>query len=251
MIKIALIGYGKMGKTLESLAPNFDMKVVAKIDPFAEGCASEITKDTINDCDVCIEYTSPKTVMDNCRTIAGLGKPIVIGTTGLEAHLDELKELAVNNNIPIIYSSNYSVGMNIFFHITKCAAKLFSNLPNYDVSGLEIHHNQKLDSPSGTAKQLTKILLDNLENKKSEQFDRVDRKIAEEELHFASIRSGSNMGEHKIFFDSDADVITLSHNIRSRKGLAEGTLLATKWIVDKKGLFDFQAEFGEIIGALK
>jgi 4-hydroxy-tetrahydrodipicolinate reductase len=251
MQKIALIGYGKMGHTLATLAPSFDMEITAKIDPFIEGCLKEITQENLHNCDVCIEYTTPLTALENCRKLASLGKQIVIGTTGLEPHLEELREIAEQYQVGIIYSANYSIGMNVFFKLLGQAAKLFSPLKGYDVSGLEIHHRLKLDSPSGTAKKITQLLIDNLETKSRKQYDRVDRRIAEDELHFASIRSGANMGEHTVYFDSEADVITLSHSIRNRNGLAEGTLRAVKWIVNKKGLFNFQELFEEIIGDIK
>ncbi len=248
MIKIALIGYGKMGKMLKQMAPEYDMEIVSIIDPFVKGCFEEINENSLKDCDICVEYTTPASVLYNCKKVAMLGKSVVIGTTGLELHLEELKNITESYNVGIIYSSNYSVGMNLFFKIIEDTAKKFSSVKGYDVSGLEIHHRQKLDSPSGTAKKLTEIILENISDKKVEQYDRVDRKIKEEELHFASIRAGHNMGEHTIMFDSEADVITLSHSIRNRKGLASGTLLATKWIEGKTGLFNFQEVFTEIIG---
>ncbi|MBN2830574.1 MAG: 4-hydroxy-tetrahydrodipicolinate reductase [Candidatus Cloacimonetes bacterium] len=251
MLRIALIGFGKMGQTLSLLAPHFGMEIVAKIDPFVDGCAREISEENLNNCDVCIEYTTPQTVIENCRKIAALGKQIVIGTTGLDSHLSELKGIAEKYKIGIVYSANYSIGMNVFFKLLEHAAKLFSPLEGYDVSGLEIHHRQKLDSPSGTAKKITQLLIDNLQTKTKEQYDKVDGRIAKDELHFASIRSGANMGEHTVYFDSDADVITLSHSIRNRNGLAEGTLRAAEWIGTKKGLFNFQELFEEIIGDKK
>ncbi len=248
MIKVALIGYGKMGKMLEQLAPEYGMEVVSIIDPYVKGCFEDINERSLKDCDICIEYTTPATVLYNCEKVSAQGKPIVIGTTGLEPHLEKLDQIASNNNIGIIYSSNFSVGMNIFFKIIESAAKKFSNIKEYDASGLEIHHRQKLDSPSGTAKKLASILVENLDSKRTMQYDRVNRKIKDKELHFASIRSGHNMGEHSVIFDSEADVVKLTHSIRSRKGLASGTLVAAKWLIGKTGLFNFQEVFEDIIG---
>ena len=137
--------------------------------------------------------------------------------------------------------------MNIFFKIVDYATKLTSKIQDYDIYGLEKHHMQKVDSPSGTAKILTDIVLKNSSIKDTAQFDKIDRKIKENEFHFASIRAGHIFGEHTIGLDSSADQITLSHQLKNRSGLAMGAILAAKWIAHKKGFYNFSEIFEDII----
>ena len=245
MIKLAIIGYGKMGKLTESLAPNEGFKVVSIIDPIEKkNCVSA---ETLKDADVCIEFTSPETVVSNIREIAKYKKNIVTGTTGWLDKIDEVKKIVSENNTGFLYGSNFSVGVNLFFSIIQKASEIMSNSSEYDPFGLEIHHNQKADSPSGTAKILSDIVLQNIERKNVNLFDKVDRKIKQNEFHFASIRAGNNPGEHVIGFDSDADSITLKHTARNRNGLALGALKAAKWINGKTGFYNFSDIFEEIV----
>ncbi len=245
MINVALIGYGKMGKILQDLAPKYDIKIVAKIDPVKFG--NRINEKTVRDADVCIDFTTPAAVLENIKKLATLKKNMVIGTTGWLDNIENVKKIISENNLGFIYSSNFSLGMNIFFKIVDYATKLTANISEYDIYGVEKHHKNKLDSPSGTAKMLTDIVLKNNKTKTIPQYDRVNGKIKENELHFVSIRAGSIFGEHTIALDSDADSITLSHNLKNRNGLAIGALLAAKWIADKKGFYNFSEIFEEII----
>ncbi len=244
MIKVALIGYGQMGKLLEKKAPEYDAEIVSIIDPLLN---TDISDHSVMNADVCIDFSVPKVVADNIKRIASLKKNIVVGTTGWLEKLPEIEETVRINNIGLIYGANFSPGMNLFFDLTAYLAKLMDTLPEYDVWGLEKHHNKKVDSPSGTAKVLTEILLKNLNRKKVGQFDKLDRKIDPAELHFASLRSGSNPGEHIIGFDSSADTIEIKHTARNREGLAIGALKAAEWIKNKKGIYNFQDVFHDLI----
>jgi len=243
-MKIAIIGYGQMGKLLERLALAQGWEVTSIIDPTL---GNEISEETIGNADVCLDFTLPTAVMDNARKIAALKKNLVIGTTGWQEHLLEMAQLAKANKVGIIYGSNFSIGMNTFFLLVEKASKLMNQLPQYDTFGYEMHHNNKQDSPSGTAKSLAKIVTDNLDRKSESQFEKLDRKIRAEEFHLASIRSGNIPGTHLIGFDSTADTIELKHTARNREGFAQGALQAAAWVNNKTGLYDFQEIFFEIL----
>ncbi|OQX70567.1 MAG: 4-hydroxy-tetrahydrodipicolinate reductase [Candidatus Cloacimonas sp. 4484_275] len=202
---------------------------------------------TLRDADVCIEFTNPQAAFSNIKKIAVLGKNMVIGTTGWDEYLTEAENLAAENKVGIVYGSNFSIGMNAFFEITEFAANLFDKLTEYDVFGFELHHNRKVDSPSGTAKILSEIVLKNMERKNRFQFDRVNRKIEADEFHFASIRAGNIPGIHTVGFDSEADTIELKHTVRNREGLALGALKAAEWINGKTGFFNFRDIFRKMV----
>ena len=234
-MKIALIGYGKMGKLCQEIALKRNHQVIT-IDPL-NADHSEINAQSLAEVDVCIDFSSPKVVLENIRKVAELNKNLVVGTTGWYDHLEEVKE--ITKNIGFLYASNFSVGMNLFFQMTKDAAKLMNKFNDFDVAGVELHHNQKLDSPSGTTTTLANILKDNLDRKEKLVYDIVDRKIEPNELHFASLRCGSIPGTHSIFFDSTADTIELKHTARNREGFASGAVLAAEWLNGKQGFFTF------------
>lgn len=240
MIKVALIGYGKMGKMIHDMSKSLPVEIVSIIDPNQDACEKTITEASLNSAEVCIEFSHPSTVMDNIMQICSLKRNIVVGTTGWNDKLEEVKKLVNEANVGMIYGSNLSIGMNLFYEVVAKAAEVFSRYDEYDAYGLELHHRQKADSPSGTAKELSKILLKELKNKTIVQYDKVDRKISNEELHFASIRAGHIPGTHTIGFDSEADTIELTHRARNRTGLALGALNAAIWIAGKKGLYTFQ-----------
>lgn len=244
MLKIALIGYGQMGKMLEQMATSYQMQIVSIIDP---ELGNEICEETIGNADVCIDFTLPSTVLANIKKVAALGKNMVVGTTGWQDQINEVSQLVKDNGIGLIYGSNFSPGMNMFFQVVKQAASLFNNLDDYDVYGLEYHHKRKVDSPSGTAKVLSDIILNEVDRKSEAQFDKLDRKVKAEEFHLVSVRAGEIPGTHIIGFDSEADSIELKHTTRNRNGLAKGALTAAKWINGKSGIYDFSHSFEEII----
>jgi len=243
-MKIAIIGYGQMGQLLEKLAPEFGMEVVAIIDPNRN---NEISESTLSQAEICLDFTQPEAVWVNAEKIIKLGKNLVIGTTGWQKDLPRIKQLAEQYQVGVIYSNNFSIGMNTFFLLVEKAAKLMNKLPQYDAFGYEMHHNKKQDSPSGTASSLAKIVTDNLERKEIAQFDRLQRKIQPQEFHLASIRSGNIPGTHLIGFDSAADTIELKHTARNREGFALGALQAAAWLGTKEGVYDFQEIFYQIL----
>ncbi|MCK4694731.1 MAG: 4-hydroxy-tetrahydrodipicolinate reductase [Candidatus Cloacimonetes bacterium] len=244
MTKIAIIGYGQMGQLIEKLALENNCQVVTIIDPKLD---SEISEESLANVDVCINFTVPDVVLTNIDKISQLKKNIVLGTTGWSDKKEIIRKIVLKNDIGLIYASNFSLGMNLFFSIIDNSTKLMNQVSEYDIWGLEMHHNKKIDSPSGTAKILSEIVIKNTQNKSHAQYDRLNRKIKQQELHFGSIRAGNIPGTHLIGFDSVADTIEIKHIARNREGLAIGALKAANWIKGKKGIYDFKKVFSEII----
>ena len=248
-MKIALIGYGKMGKEVERIARLRGHSVCAIIDK-SESAATHKEMDSAGSClkdaDVVIDFTVPSAVVDNIRKVTAAKKNMVVGTTGWYDGITEAKQLVGAAGTGFIYSSNFSVGVNVFYRIVEAAAKLINKVPDYDAFGYELHHSQKLDSPSGTAKSIAEILLKNISRKKQAQYEKLDRKINPDEMHFASVRAGWIPGTHVVGFDSEADTIELKHTARSRAGFALGAVMAAEWVKGRKGFFtmnDFISDF--------
>lgn len=246
MKKLAIVGYGQMGKLIEQLAPDYNFEVCAKIDP---QLGNDLSEPKLEQADVCIEFTNPAVCYTNIQELIKQKKQIVCGTTGWFNQLEEVKSLVEKQGTGFIYSSNFSFGMNLFFAIVEQTCKLMDQAENYDPFGLEFHHNKKQDSPSGTAKNLADIVLKNLNRKTKAQFEKLDRKIEKDEFHFASLRAGNFPGTHLVGFDSNADTIELKHTARNRNGLAIGALKAAQWISNKKGFFNFSDIFQQILGS--
>ena len=249
MVNVAIVGYGKMGKLIEQLSKDNGLEVVSIIDPNEEKAQfKEINKESMHDVDVCIDFTHPDEALKNTEKAASLGKNIVMATTGWYEDMEKMKEIVENSKVGMIWSGNFSVGVNMFFRMVRAAAKIVDKIDNYDVFSYEMHHNKKADSPSGTAEMLGKILLDESKTKSKLVYDKLDRKIKPEELHLASVRGGSIPGTHVVGFDSTADTIELKHTARNREGFAMGAILAAKWIKDKKGFFCIDDMMKSIIG---
>lgn len=247
MVKIALFGYGKMGKVIDRFSKEKGHEITSIIDPNCSNAQKEINEQTLENADVCIDFSHPGVVIENIKKAAALKKNIVVGTTGWLDNIEEVKKIVQENNIGLIWSGNFSIGVNAFFRIIKYAAKAFNNLEDYDVMGCEYHHKNKADSPSGTAKMIGKILLDNIDRKDKLVYDRLDRVIDPDEIHIASVRGGSIPGIHQIMFDNDADTIELRHTARCRDGFALGALMAAEFIKDKKGFYDIDDLMKDII----
>jgi len=229
-MKIALIGYGKMGKEIESAAIAAGDTIVQKFDIDRPADVASLA-----DADVCIEFSTPDTVVGNIQLALKAQKDIVVGTTGWYGRLPELKKLVVQSGL--LYSANFSVGVNMYFRIVAAAAELMRNAPDYDPYVHELHHRQKADSPSGTALRLADILLKRVERKKTIATHRMDGKIAPDALHVTSTRVGTFAGTHTVGFDSEADLIEITHTARSRKGFALGALRAAHWLHGRKGVY--------------
>ncbi len=247
-MKIAIIGYGKMGREVENIARETEIEIASRIDPVAEEADfKEISKESIGDADVCIDFTQPETAIPNLEKISELGKNTVIGTTGWYEQEKKARKIVEKAGTGCIYASNFSIGVNLFFRMVKEGARLLNCFPEYDCFAVEQHHKRKKDSPSGTAKSIGDILLKELDSKDKIETGRLDRQIDERELHLASVRGGHVPGTHSVFFDSEADTIELKHTARNRKGFATGAVKAAEWIKGKKGFFSIDDMMKEIL----
>ena len=245
-MKIAIIGYGKMGKIIEQIARCGGHTVAAIVDPFAVNTPSDvpagksIDDDAIADAlaaaDAAIEFTQPTTAIENIFALAKRKIPSVIGTTGWHGRMGEVKQVVEAAESSLLWASNFSIGVNLFYRIAWYASELVNKFPEYDVGGFESHHNKKLDSPSGTAKVLAEGVLSRIDRKKKIVWDTINRKSEADELHFPSLRMGSVPGTHSLFFDSSADTIEITHTARSREGFASGAVQAAVWLAAQKRL---------------
>lgn len=240
-MKIALIGYGKMGQEIANVIADSNSHSIVSIS--YKNSTADLDKEGIKKADVAIDFTSPEIVVKTIKEVAALRTNLVIGTTGWYDKLNEVKAVAKDSGIGLIYGQNFSIGANMFFQIVSFASELAARFGTYDIYGFEIHHKGKKDSPSGTARKLTEVIRKANPAKKTEQFDRVNRQIHGEELHFASIRGGFNPGYHEVVLDSMADEIRLVHAARGRRGFAEGAVLAAEFIKGKKGFYSVEDMF--------
>ena len=237
-MKIALIGYGKMGKIIEKIAIDRQHEIVLKIN---RENPHELTTENLQRADVAIEFTTPSSVLANISKCFEANVPVVIGATGWYDKLDEVKQQCEAGSHTLLYATNFSVGVNIFFHINKMLAKLMNNYPYYDVQVEEIHHTQKLDAPSGTAITIAEGILENIDAKNNWQSvvvidgENGDENIKTNELLIESYRMDSVPGTHTVIYDSEVDSIEFKHTAHNRNGFALGAVLAAEWLKDNKG----------------
>jgi 4-hydroxy-tetrahydrodipicolinate reductase len=238
---IAIVGFGKMGKLIRSIAIEQGYAIKAVIDPIAtdnEVTSRTLSSQSLEGCDVVIDFTHPSVVCDNIIFYAKTGIPAVIGTTGWYDKIDTLKELVLKERGSVIYSGNYSLGVALFMQVVKTAAKLFAKSGLYDPFLTEIHHSQKADSPSGTAHMLGSSILQAFDQKQQLCEETLHERRSEDAIHLASVRGGWVPGTHTVYFDSPQDTIELTHRARSREGFAVGAVQAAKWISSgRKGFF--------------
>jgi len=239
-MNIAIIGYGKMGKMIEQLARTCGHIVSVIVDPLAANTQAglQITK-TIADAvfdsvDAAIEFTQPDTAVENIIALAEKKIPTITGTTGWYNQLGEVSKMIKKTNGSMLWASNFSIGVNMFYRIAWYAAQLANNFSEYDAGGFEIHHNKKMDSPSGTAKILAEGVLSRIDRKKRIVYETMNHKPEADEFHFPSLRMGSVPGTHSLFFDSPADTIEITHTARNREGFASGAIRAAQWLTAKK-----------------
>ena len=216
-MKLAIIGYGKMGKLIESLAPEYGFAVDARID-----IGDDFAK--ADSADVAIEFTTPQAALGNIDKLVAMKLPVVVGTTGWLGHMDQVRAAVEKNGSALIWSPNFSVGVNVFLRVVREAARLLADEAEYGAWAWEIHHDTKKDARSGTMIKL-------VEEMKAAGYAR--------NIDVSSSRAGRHPGTHDIGFDSAADTITLRHAARSREGFARGALKAAQWIVGKQGVFEF------------
>lgn len=248
-MNIAIIGYGKMGKEVEKIARERGIKVVSIIDREAkEATYREISAESVRNADVCIDFTHPDSAIGNIEKLSKLKKNIVVGTTGWYGEMDRARAMVKKAGNGLIWSGNFSIGVNLFFRMVEDAARIINKVDDYDLFIHEFHHSQKADSPSGTALMLGKIITDNVSRKKKIVTEELKRKISPNELHISSTRGGSIPGTHIVGMDSAADTIELKHTARNRQGFALGAVMAAQWISKKKGFYGIDDMMKSVIG---
>jgi len=223
--RLAIIGYGKMGKLIEQLAPEYGFAVALKLDEFNNANYEGVTAENFRGIDVAVDFSIPAAVVENVEQIAALGVNLVLGTTGWLEQGARVKAAVEKNRIGLVWSPNYSIGVNVFARVVAEAARLLEREAEYGAWAWEIHHATKKDAPSGT-------LLKLVEEMKNAGYTRP--------IDVSSSRAGAHPGTHEIGFDSAADTITLRHAARGREGFARGALKAAQWVVGKKGFHEFR-----------
>lgn len=225
-MKLALIGYGRMGKLVEELAPDHGFEVVGRL----------TSRDReVGACDVAIDFSTAAAVPETVERFAAIGIPLVIGTTGWLAELPRVREAIETNEeqgAGLLHGANFSVGVQVFYKLAGAAASLLSGEVDYEAWLYEIHHSRKKDAPSGTALQIRKVM-------EQEGWNR--------RIDVASSRAGAIPGTHQVGFDSEADTITLQHTARSRVGFAHGALRAARWMIGRRGFYEFSQVWEEIV----
>lgn len=237
-MKIALIGYGKMGKAIEEIAVQKQHEIVLKV---GSQNSTEFTKESLQQADVAVEFTSPHSAFHNVKRCIEWGVPVVCGSTGWLSQLDEITTLCKKQNGSFLYASNFSVGVNLFFELNKQLARLMNGYKEYDVWIMEIHHTQKKDAPSGTAISLAEQVLANHHAKKKWV---TGDAANENELSIISERIDPSPGTHIVNYSSEIDDIEIIHTAHNRKGFASGAVLAAEFIAGKKGVFTMQDVLG-------
>lgn len=224
-MKIALIGYGKMGKTIEKLAVDKGHEIVYKsTDDWQEG--------NLDNAEVAIEFSIPTAVTSNLKECFDRDIPVVCGTTGWLDHYEEITSICMKKEAALLYASNFSLGVNIFFHINKVLAKAMEGFPNYQVRVDEIHHTEKLDAPSGTAISIANDILPFQEKTKWES-----EKESSDSIPIYAYREPDVKGTHTVTYSSEIDTLSIKHEAHNRDGFALGAILAAEWLKDKKGVY--------------
>ena len=228
-MKIALIGYGKMGKTIEQIALSRGHQIVSIVDI---NNPEEFQSANFKSADVAIEFTTPATAFDNYMKSFAAGVPVVSGTTGWLDRIGEIKEKCEKEGKTFFYASNFSIGVNIFFALNKYLAKIMNNFPSNNISMTETHHIHKLDAPSGTAITLAEGILENVDRKERWTLETAEQPT---DLPIHAIREGEVPGIHEVTYESDVDYISIKHDAKSRAGFALGAVVAAEFTAGKKG----------------
>ena len=232
-MKLALIGYGKMGRTIEKIALSRGHEIVSIIDVDNQ---NDFTSEAFKSADVAIEFTMPTVAIQNYRKAFEVHVPVVSGTTGWLEHLPEIKN-ACENGATFFYASNFSLGVNIFFAVNKYLAKIMKGFPSYQVKIEETHHIHKLDAPSGTAITLAEDIIKTI-GRKNKWTGNLDAK--DDEIEIKSIREGEIPGIHTVIYESDVDTIKITHDAKSREGFALGAVIAAEFTCGKKCFLTMQ-----------
>jgi len=228
-MKIALIGYGKMGKIVEQIARSRGHEIVSIIDVDNQ---DDFNSDAFKTADVAIEFTVPQVALSNYKRAFEAGVPVVSGTTGWSEKMPEVRAEVEKNGYTLFWASNFSLGVNIFMAVNKYLARLMNDFPDYSVEMTEVHHTQKLDAPSGTAITLAEGIIENLDRKTSWAEETAD---LPEQIAIKSLREGQVPGIHTIIYESAVDTISITHDAKSREGFALGAVIAAEFTAGKKG----------------
>jgi len=230
-MNLAIVGYGKMGRLIEQLAPEYGFAVRLKLDRENNGRFESLTAERFRSIDAAVEFSAPAATLGNIERLAALGVNVVVGTTGWLEHLAQVRGVVERSGTGLVWSPNYSVGVNAFLRIVGEAARVLAHESEYGAWAWEIHHAAKKDAPSGTLLKLV---------------EEMKRSGYERPIAVSASRAGAHPGTHEIGFDSPADTITLRHAARSREGFARGALRAARWVVGKRGFFEFRDIVGEL-----
>lgn len=241
-MKFALIGYGKMGKEIEKviLEQNHNDEIVLRI---SDENLNEFTVENLKKADVAIEFTQPDSAISNIYKCFQAGVPVVVGTTAWLHKLEEVKKQCVEANGTLFFSPNYSIGVNIFWEVNRKLAQLMNHQPQYEISMEEIHHTEKKDAPSGTAVKTAEVILEELQRKS--KWELAVKALSFEEglgvtLPIIAKREPNVPGTHIVTYTSSVDYIEIKHEAKSRRGFAEGAVLAARWLVGKRGVFEMK-----------
>lgn len=229
-MKIALIGYGAMGKLIRALAENKGHMIAAVVDEADAGASAAQLAEKLGGADVAIDFTTAAAVRRNVEAAIAAGVPLVEGTTGWNAERHDIEKLVRDANGAFVFGANFSIGVNLFYRVAELAAELFAKFPEYEAFIEEQHHSRKKDAPSGTALKLK---------------DLVSRHI-DKEIGVSATRAGDIPGTHRVGFDGPFDQILLEHAARSREGFAAGALMAAEWVVGRKGFYEFTDVVDEV-----
>ena len=234
-MKIALIGYGKMGKAIEKIALKKGHEIVARFS--SQGIDNEL----LALADVAIEFSKPDVAIQNIKTCFELNVPVICGTTGWLEQKEDILQAVNRTNNAFLYASNFSIGVNLFFAVNKCVVQIMNEQTQYDVRVEEIHHTAKLDAPSGTAISIANDILANLDRKTKWVSGKSENQT---DLSIFAAREDPAPGTHIVTYDSPIDSIEIKHTAHSREGFASGAVLAAEWIIGKKGVFSMNDVLG-------
>jgi len=237
-MKLVLIGYGKVGQEIEKMAVERGHSIVLIIDINNQ---DKLTSENLQKADVVIDFSTPSSAVRNILACFDAGIPVVCGTTGWNKDLGIIQTACKQKNQALLYSSNFSIGVNILFAVNEYLAELMNGYSQYDVRIEETHHTQKLDAPSGTAISIAEQIFSKLGRKKSWSLENNNKP---EEITINAVREGDVKGIHEIIYESDVDFITLQHHAKSRKGFALGAVLAAEYIIGKKGIYTMRDLLG-------
>ena len=235
-IRIGLIGYGKMGKTVETVASRHGMEVAARFMDVVPFRSDASVRKALKGVSLMIDFSVPDAVLDHISLCAEFGLNLVMGTTGWAAQVDRARDLVQKGGIGFLHAANFSLGVNLFYSVVRRAAECFRPFESYDPYIEELHHKFKKDAPSGTAKVLHSIL---------------EELYGTRTVPVTNVRAGYIPGTHAVTFDSQIDSVSLVHTARNREGFAEGALLAARWLIGRQGFFEFQDMLDSVVSGTK